>query len=627
MQTSTPQPPPDEHSVAAEVAARIHVRGREFAGTVLLGGVLLVAAVIASAWTDSSTWLLVLPALVGPLLAAHAGRRFRRSVALHVQELEAARRTALATALSKAQFLANMSHEIRTPMNGILGMAELLVRTKLDAEQEQMAMTIQASADALLAVLNDILDYSKIEAGKLDLETAEFDLWQTVDDCASLLHSAADQKGIELITYVDPRLRRCHRGDPSRIRQILLNFVSNAVKFTIEGEVVLGADLIEDGEVAQRVRLWVKDSGIGIPPEAMARLFTPFSQADASTTRRFGGTGLGLVICRRLVEMMGGRVDVVSTPGKGSTFAFELDLPIGDLSKARMRAEDVDLSEHALLLVDDNETNRQLMVMQLMPTRVGIDVASNAISAIEVLRQAARRGRPFTMAILDMAMPGIDGLQLAEAVRNDPRIPALPVALVSSLGTRPGLAEMAAADVFRWLNKPLSSGRLLQVAQEMASLRGGAAGRVAPRDQQAAPELTTGGTHGLKVLVAEDNEINRRVLAGMLRKLGCEVVFAVDGREAVQLAEQREFQLVLMDCQMPELDGFAAARHIRQLGGRCAELPIVALTANVLPADRDACLAAGMNDFLSKPVKLDVLRAAVQRWGVAGEARAADQRS
>ena len=617
MPTTRPQQP-DQHGLAASGSARIQARGRQLTVVTSVGTAVVVLACLLVAQLGWSP-LVLMPFLLG--LGAVVGRaasRFRRSVFVQIDDLEAARAAALAAALSKAQFLANMSHEIRTPMNGILGMAELLVRTRLDAEQEQMASTIQASADALLAVLNDILDYSKIEAGKLELETADFDIWQTIDDCAGLLHSTADQKGVELLTFVDPRLVRCHRGDPSRIRQVLLNFVSNAVKFTIEGEVVLSADLVTEDATSQTVRLSVRDTGVGISEEAMARLFTPFSQADASTTRRFGGTGLGLVICRRLVELMRGKIDVASTPGKGSTFAFEMQLPKGDLANARSGATDVDLSGHAVLIVDDNETNRQLMVMQLAPTQIGIDVASNAISAIEVLRNAARRGTPFTMAILDMAMPGIDGMQLAEAIRNDQAIPSLPVSLASSLGTRPGLAEMAAADVFRWLNKPLASGRLLQVVQDMASLRGGTSCRVPPKHtvEPAAAVLAAGGTCAeLRVLVAEDNEINRRVLAGMLRRIGCEVVFAVDGREAVQLAGQKEFGLVLMDCQMPELDGFEASRAIRELGGRLATLPIIALTANVLPSDREACLAAGMNDFLAKPVKLDVLRAAIQRWG------------
>jgi CheY-like chemotaxis protein len=320
-----------------------------------------------------------------------------------------------------------------------------------------------------------------------------------------------------------------------------------------------------------------------------------------------------------LVEMMGGCIQVDSEPGRGSKFSFELRLAKGEPANARQRAEEVDLSSYSVLVVDDNETNRQLMVMQLLPTRIGIDVASNAISAIEVLRKAARHGRPFSMAILDMAMPGIDGMQLAMAIRNDPTIPRMPVSLASSLGTRPGLPEMAAAEVFRWLSKPLSSGRLLQVVQDMASLCGQHGQHLpGPQKVETAAMAATESLVELSVLVAEDNEINRRVLSGMLRRCGCRITFAVDGREAVQMAQQREFDLVLMDCQMPEMDGYEATRRIRALGGPAASLPILALTANVLPSDREACLAAGMDDFLGKPVKLDVLRAAVQRWGRTG---------
>ncbi len=604
-----------DHLPASRIAAGLRAESRRLLVVGTTGAALLAGAVVAA---EANGWspLVLLPLLLVVVASvAIVAAAFRRTMTTDVDVLEEARRGALTEATSKAQFLANMSHEIRTPMNGILGMAELLVRTKLDSDQEQMATTIHSSAEALLAVLNDILDYSKIEAGKLDLETADFDVWQVVDDCAGLLHAAADQKGVELLTFVDPRLMRCHRGDAARVRQVLLNLVSNAVKFTLDGEVVLSADLGDEDDASQVVRFSVRDTGIGMGPEAMARLFTPFTQADASTTRRFGGTGLGLAICRRLVELMGGCIVVDSEEGVGSTFSFDLRLPKGEVANARPRAEDVDLSSCALLIVDDNETNRQLMLMQLAPTKIGIDVASNAIGAIETLRNAATRGHPFTMAIVDMAMPGIDGMQLAEAIRNESRIPGLPIALASSLGTRPGLAEMASVDVFRWLNKPLAAGRLLQVVCDMASLRQSGRPVLARKvDEAVVSPATASVAAGIRVLVAEDNEINRRVLAGMLRRIGCEVVFAVDGREAVQLVEQRPFDVVLMDCQMPEMDGYEASRCIRDLPGVPANLPILALTANVLPADRDACLAAGMNDFLSKPVRLDVLRAAVVRW-------------
>ncbi|MCA8964950.1 MAG: response regulator, partial [Planctomycetes bacterium] len=498
----------------------------------------------------------------------------------------------------------------RTPMNGVLGMAELLVRTPLDSEQAQMASTIQASAEALLAVLNDILDYSKIEAGKLQLEDVDFDVWQLVDECAGLLNAAAAQKGVEMLTFTDPRLARQLVGDVARLRQIVLNFLGNAVKFTLEGEVVLSAELVAEDERSQTVRIAVRDTGVGIDRKVLEQLFQPFAQADASTTRRFGGTGLGLTICRRLAELMGGEILVESRAGVGSEFAVQLVLTKGEgQGQAPEPSPKIDFSEHAVLIVDDNETNRQLMQMQLAPVPIGLDVADNAVGAIQALRLAAARGRPFTMAILDMAMPGIDGMQLAEAIRNDAAIPALSIAIASSLGLSPSAEALERIDVFRWLNKPLSARRLLQVIGDMARLQ-----RHAPL-RSGADGAGVGGAAdaivGMKVLVAEDNEINRRVLAGMLRRLGCEVVFAVDGVEVVRLAAADAYDVVLMDCQMPELDGFGATRQIRAQG---QEMPIVALTANVLQSDRDACMEAGMDDFLGKPVKLDVLRATLSRW-------------
>ncbi len=608
----------------AQAEARVEAQPKAVSGvgSLLWVGVLGAAALVGlSGALGWSPWLAVGPFAVCAWVAAGRARRATLALSGQVQMVESARREAIADSTRKAQFLANMSHEIRTPMNGILGMAELLNQTKLDAEQEQMASTIQSSADALLAVLNDILDYSKIEAGKLELETVEFDVWQLVDECAGLMHRAADEKGVELLVYVDPRVARCHRGDSARIRQLLMNFLSNAVKFTLEGEVVVGVDLVDDGKSGiEKLRFWVRDTGVGISREQIGRLFVPFHQADASTTRKFGGTGLGLVICHRLVKLMNGSIDVASKPGQGSTFSFMVTLVKGNILNARKRAEEVDLTGHSVLVVDDNETNRKLMVMQLAPTNVGIDVAGNAINAVEMLRRAARHGKPFSMAILDMAMPGIDGMQLAEAIRNDTQIPTLPVSLTSSMGTRPGLAELAEGDVFRWLSKPLSSGRLLQVVNEMAGMRRPASDSTSAAIEAATP-VEQEASDQWSVLVAEDNEINRRVIVGMLKRIGCQATFAVDGREALRLVQERDFSLVLMDCQMPEMDGFEASRAIRALGGSFARLPIVALTANVLPADREACLEAGMNDFLPKPVKLDLLRSAILRW--AGDAAVA----
>ena len=536
-------------------------------------------------------------------------RSLRTVLTTRFGELEAQRIAAMREAQHKAQFLANMSHEIRTPMNGILGMAELLVRSHLDGEQQQMATTIQGSAEALLSVVNDILDYSKIEAGKIELESAEFDVWKLIEECTGLLHGNADQKGVELLNFVDPRIGRSLRGDSARLRQVLLNFLSNAVKFTLNGEIVASVDLIDEDAASQTLRFSVRDSGVGIPPASLPNLFLPFEQADVSTTRRFGGTGLGLAISNRLIAMMGSRIVVDTAVDVGSCFSFTLQLPRGKEAKAD--GASIDLSGHSVLIVDHNETNRQMLAMQLLPTNIGIDVASNAISGLEALREAARSDRPFTMAILDMAMPGVSGLELARVIRGDASIVPLAISLTSSLGSRPSMSELAEADVFRWLSKPLTANRLLEAVGEMARVRMAAPAQSA--SFFAAGEFAD-AVVATPVLVAEDNEINRRVLAGMLRRIGCQPTFAVDGKEAVQLAQQNDFELILMDCQMPELDGYAATQAIRALGGRHAQVPILALTANALPEDREACLQAGMNEFLTKPVKLDVLRAAAQRW-------------
>jgi CheY-like chemotaxis protein len=310
--------------------------------------------------------------------------------------------------------------------------------------------------------------------------------------------------------------------------------------------------------------------------------------------------------------MMGGAISVDSTVDVGSVFSFTLRLPRG--SEARHPADDpaIDLSGHSVLIVDHNESNRQLLAMQLLPTRIGIDVASNATSGLEALRAAAGSDKPFTMAILDMAMPGVNGLELARAIRSDASLTPLAISVTSSLGARPSMTDMANADVFRWLSKPLTANRLLEAIGEMARLRQAAPAPATP--PPAAVADLPDSVVATPVLVAEDNEINRRVLAGMLRRIGCQPTFAVDGKEAVQLAQQAEFEIILMDCQMPELDGYGATRAIRALGGRYAHVPILALTANAMPEDREACLKAGMDEFLTKPVKLDVLRAATQRW-------------
>jgi signal transduction histidine kinase/DNA-binding response OmpR family regulator len=542
-----------------------------------------------------------------------AVRAITRSMGTRMREYAQSQRAALEAVRAQGLFLANMSHEIRTPMNGVLGMAEMLESSALDNDQRQIARTIRTSAESLLTVINDILDFSKIQEGKLELHDNDFDLRNTIEDMLELLAHMATAKGNELLCFIDPSVPRLVRGDSDRLRQVLLNLTGNAVKFTHQGEVTVLVDLLAHYRDLVRLQFTVSDTGVGISQEAQARLFRPFSQGDSRTTRRFGGTGLGLTISKRLVQMMGGDITVRSTVGVGSTFTFTVALRAAQ-APADPSSDAVDFTGRSVLIVDDNEANREILAMRLAGWRMSYDAADSAADALLRLQEARDQGHAFDVMLIDLQMPDVDGLDLSRRIAADATLSRAPRILLSSTDVRPKPEMLAISGIAAWLGKPVRESRLRECLQSLLGVNAGGS-KPAPTSQKEAEQLRC------HVLVAEDNVINQRVLREMLDRLGCTAVFTVNGAEALAQVQQNDFDVVLMDCQMPEMDGLTAARHIRKLPAAKGQVPIIALTANVLPADRRACLEAGMNDFLSKPIKKDQLRAALAEWAAAPVAR------